>query len=244
MHRAARRTRAPSRCALTVLVLLAVLVGAAAAEPRYEGRKKCGSCHRSQLQSWEKTSHAQAMDSLAPQARAAAKKKAGLNPDKDYRQDPDCVGCHSTGFGHEGGFDPREPSRHLSGVGCESCHGPGSDYRLLHRKASLAFDSRGRTMPRERLAAAGQELLFEPRCNACHMNYEGSPWAKAARPYTPFTPAVDPKYAFDFAKAARDDREMHEHFKLEGVFTGPPLAALRDEFQSRARPAVEDEPER
>jgi hypothetical protein len=32
---------------------------------------------------------------------------------------------------------------------------------------------------------------------------------------------------------------MHEHFKLEGVFVGPPLAAFRDEFQSRARPPAE-----
>ena len=84
-----------------------------------------------------------------------------------------------------------------------------------------------------------EELLFEDRCKACHMNYEGSPWPKAARPYTPFTPAIDPKYGFDFARAVRSDKAMHEHFKLEGVFVGPPLAAFRDEFQSRARPPAE-----
>jgi hypothetical protein len=231
---------------LAGIALTAALAGMAAAEPRYEGRKKCGSCHRSQLESWDRTMHALAMDSLAPQARAEAKKKAGLDPSKDYRQDPDCVGCHSTGFGHEGGFDPKDPGRYLVGVGCESCHGPGSDYRLLHRKAGLAFDSKGRTTLRERLAEAGQELLFEDRCKACHMNYEGSPWPKAARPYTPFTPAVDPKYGFDFALAVRSDKAMHEHFKLVGVFAGPPLAAFRDEFQSRARQPAEgaDEAER
>ncbi|MEZ5621689.1 MAG: multiheme c-type cytochrome [Burkholderiaceae bacterium] len=225
--------------ALASLALLAALVGTASAEPRYEGRKKCGSCHRSQLESWEKTAHADAMASLAPQARVEAKRKAGLDPSRDYRQDADCVGCHSTGFGHEGGYDPKEAGKDLVGVGCESCHGPGSNYRLLHRKAALAFDSKGRTAPRERLAEAGQELLFEDRCKACHMNYEGSPWPKAARPYTPFTPAIDPKYGFDFARAVRSDKAMHEHFKLEGVFVGPPLAAFRDEFQSRARPPAE-----
>lgn len=224
--------------ALAALVLLGGLVAAAGAEPNYEGRKKCGSCHRSQLESWEKTAHALAMDSLAPQARAEAKKKAGLDPAKDYRQDPDCIGCHSTGFGHEGGFEPKDPSKYLVGVGCESCHGPGAEYRLLHRKAGQAFEKNGRTTARQQLAESGQELQFQERCNACHLNYAGSPWAKAGKPYTPFTPKVDPKYAFDFAKAVRSDKAMHAHFKLDGVFSGPPLPAFRDEFQSGAKPAA------
>ena len=101
-----------------ILAALAMLATATAdAAPNYEGRKKCGSCHRSQLDSWEKTAHAKALDSLAPKVKVEAKKKAKLDPNKDYRQDADCVGCHSTGFNHEGGSEPNERSKYPTGVG-------------------------------------------------------------------------------------------------------------------------------
>lgn len=223
--------------AMPVAGLLLAAVTAMAA-PNYEGYRKCGSCHRSQLDSWEHTAHAKALDSLAPKARAEAKKKAKLDPNKDYRQDSDCVGCHSTGYDHEGGYDPKQPSKYLVGVGCESCHGPGSEYRLLHRKAGQSFEKKKQTAPRQQLAEAGQEFQFEERCNSCHLNYEGSPWKGAKKPYTPFAPKLGKKYRFDHAKAVRSEKAMHEHFKLEGVFTGPPVSSFHDEFQSRAKPGV------
>lgn len=223
--------------------LFAFLSGTVAAEPAYEGRKKCGSCHRSQFESWDKTAHAKALDSLAPKAKTEAKKKANLDPSKDYRHDQNCVGCHSTGFNLEGGYDPREPSKYLTGVGCESCHGPGSEYRLVHRKAGQAFEKKKQTASRQDLVDAGQEVKFSERCNACHMNYEGSPWKGTKKPHTPFTPAVDKKYAFDFDKAVRNDKAMHQHFKLDGTFTGAPVPAFHEEFQAKAQPAVKGKEE-
>lgn len=228
---------------LAAALCLTGLAVTAAAEPRYEGRKKCGSCHRVQFESWEQTAHAKALDSLAPKAKAEAKQKTGLDPDKDYRQDTDCVGCHSTGFNREGGYDPKEPSKYLVGVGCETCHGPGSEYRLLHRKAGQVFEKKQQTTPRQQLAEVGEEFQFEERCNACHLNYQGSPWKDAKEPYTPFTPDVDQKYRFDYDKAVRNDKAMHEHFKLENVFTGPPIPSFRDEFQANARPVTKQQGE-
>lgn len=58
------------------------------------------------------------------------------------------------------------------------------------------------------------------------------------KPYTPFTPKVDKKYAFDFEKAIRSDKALHEHFKLDGVFTGPPILTFHEEFQKKAKPPV------
>ncbi len=220
------------------VALLAGFVATAAAEPTYEGRKKCGSCHRSELESWEKTAHAKALDSLAPKAKSEAKRKAGLDLNKDYRQDQGCVGCHSTGFNQEGGYDPKESDQYLTGIGCESCHGPGSEYRLVHRKAGEAFEKKKQTSARQLLVNAGQEFQFAERCNACHMNYEGSPWKGAKKPYTPFTPKVDKKYDFDFGKAVRNDKAMHEHFKLAGTFTGAQAPSFHDEFQAKAKPAI------
>ena len=73
------------------------------------------------------------------------------------------------------------------------------------------------------------------------MNYEGSPWKGAKKPYTPFTPTVDKKYSFDFEKYVRDDKAMHAHFKLEGTFTGPPTPKFHEEFQKNAKPAVKSD---
>jgi len=223
---------------LVATLLFAGLVSTAAAEPAYEGRKKCASCHKSQGDSWSETAHAKAMDSLKPKTRAEAKRKAKLDPDKDYTKDKDCVGCHVDGFGKEGGYEIQAPDKQLTGVGCESCHGPGTDYRRIHRKAGEAFEKSKKAAPRQSLADAGQDFQFAERCNACHLNYEGSPWKGAKKPFTPFTPTVDKKYAFDFEKTVRKKGAMHEHFKLDGTFTGPPIPSFRDEFQAKAKPGV------
>ena len=168
---------------LAAAALFAVISGSATAQS-FEGRKKCSSCHKSQAESWGETAHAKAMDSLKPGTKEEAKKKAKLDPKKDYTKDKDCVGCHVDGWGKEGGYTLDDPSKFLTGVGCESCHGPGSKYRGMHRKAGAAFEKSKKTAPRQSLADAGQDFAFEESCNACHMNYEGSGW-KGVRSPTP-----------------------------------------------------------
>ncbi len=133
--------------ALAAAALFAVISGSAAAQS-FEGRKKCSSCHKSQAESWGDTAHAKAMDSLKPGTKEEAKKKAKLDPKKDYTKDKDCVGCHVDGWGKEGGYTVDDPSKFLTGVGCESCHGPGSKYRGIHRKSGAAFEKSKKTTPR------------------------------------------------------------------------------------------------
>ncbi|HEV7930245.1 MAG TPA: cytochrome C554, partial [Nitrosospira sp.] len=88
---------------------------------------------------------------------------------------------------------------------------------------------------RQVLADAGQDFAFEESCNACHMNYEGSPWKGAKKPYTPYHPGVDKKYTFNFDKYVKDVKAMHEHYKLDGVFEGEPKFKYHDDFQSKAK---------
>ncbi len=206
----------------------------------YDGRKKCSGCHKSQYKSWRQTEHAKALDSLRAEEKTEAKENAGLDPAKDYSEDKKCVGCHTTGFGMEGGYEIEDPSKYTVGVGCESCHGPGKKYRLSHREASDRFDKEKIRTPRQTLADAGEEFEFVERCKSCHMNYEGSPWPGVKEPYTPFTPKVDRKYIFDFDKYVRNEKAMHKHFKLTGVFEGPPQPAFHQEFQDTAKPAGEE----
>jgi protein-arginine kinase activator protein McsA len=221
-------------------VAFIAMTALAADDFEFDGRKKCSGCHKSQYKSWRQTAHAKALESLEAGAKEEAKTKAGLDPEQDYTEDKDCVVCHVTGFGMEGGYEIDDPSKYTVGVGCESCHGPGKKYRRLHREASDQFDKEKISTPRQTLADAGEEFEFVERCESCHMNYEGSPWPGAAEPYTPFTPKVDPKYNFDFDEYVRNEEAMHKHFKLTGVFEGPPQPAFHQEFQDAAKPVSKE----
>lgn len=71
---------------------------------------ECAKCHKREFESWRRTRHASAFASL----RAAGQQR-----------DPECVQCHTTGYGQMGGFRSEASPPDLTGVQCESCHGPG-----------------------------------------------------------------------------------------------------------------------
>lgn len=220
--------------ALAALLIAAPLGQAAGG---YVGVKTCTKCHDAQGESWAETAHAKAFESLKANAKADEKKKAKLDPAKDYTKDKDCVGCHSTGFGQSGGFAVGGEiggQKRLGAVGCESCHGAGGDYRDKHGEAEKKHKKEGQATPRKALVAAGQRFDYEKACAACHLNYKGSPHKGAKPPFTPYTPDVDAKYKFEYDKAVRG-KALHEHYKLKGVFSGDPVPAERAEFQKNAK---------
>lgn len=223
--------------ALGAVALIGLASAAAAAENDYVGVKTCTKCHDVQGESWAGTAHAKAFDSLKAGTKAEEKKKAKLDPAKDYTKDKDCVGCHSTGLGRAGGYatgmDPGG-QKQLGSVACESCHGAGGDYRDEHGKAEKRLKKDGESTPRKLLVSKGQNFDYERACAGCHLNYKGSPHKGAKAPYTPFTSAVDAKYKFEFDKAVRT-KALHEHYKLKGVFAGDPMPAVRAEFQKTAK---------
>jgi hypothetical protein len=95
---------------------------------RYTGPEACAGCHESRYRFWLATDHSRAFDSLAP---------------KDAGADPDCIGCHVTGYMRRTGYWPKAPREDLRGVQCEACHGVGSLhvgspdlYSLLHLPAA------------------------------------------------------------------------------------------------------------
>ncbi len=233
--------------ALSVAISLVLIsgTGEAAKKAKYVGYKKCGGCHKSQRDSWKKTKHAKAFESLKPGKAVEAKKKAGLDPNKDYTKDDKCLTCHTTGYKQRGGYKKgisKTKAKYLVGVTCEMCHGAGDKYRRLHRDAGNKFKKTGKPTPRAQLDKLGMNVSTEAiknACFSCHMNYEGSGWAGAKEPYTPFTPKVDPKYKFDFDKFVRDEKAMHKHFKLKGVFKGEPKFKYHDEFQEKAQAGKE-----
>ncbi len=80
---------------------------------RYVGSAECKSCHEKEYAQWSTTSHAMAFHSLIR---------------KERHFYPDCVSCHSTGFGYKTGFSLTSLKDELKGVGCETCHGPGREH--------------------------------------------------------------------------------------------------------------------
>ena len=206
---------------------------AAGGETTYEGVKVCSKCHDLQEEAWKATRHAKAFDLLKPGTRAEAKLKAKLDPNKDYTADASCLECHTTGYGKPGGYDPAMPpaqAKSLAGVVCEACHGAGSAFKKEHGDAEGRFKKGGSTTERKVLVEAGQNFDYQKACLDCHG--DNTP----GKHHSPFTAAVDPKYAFDFDKAVRTiGKGSHDHFKLIGVFSGDPIPPLRTEFQSTAK---------
>jgi hypothetical protein len=162
----------------------------------YVGAKKCKMCHIKQYKSWEKTTMADSFENLKPGVKAEAKKKAGIDPDKDYTADESCLKCHTTGYGKPGGFVSIEETPKLAGVQCEGCHGPGSEYKDIMKK--------NKEYKLDEVKAAGLIIPSEDEagCMVCH----GAD--------SPFTEKVDPAYKWDFKERLE---KTHEHFPLKNA---------------------------
>ena len=85
----------------------------------FVGNDDCAVCHNKTFKHWEGTGHASAYETLV---------KA------EHEYDPECVGCHVIGLNYFTGFETIESTPELKGVGCESCHGAGSDHKETQSK--------------------------------------------------------------------------------------------------------------
>jgi hypothetical protein len=84
--------------------------------PTYAGSAACKGCHKKAYQVWEKSDHSHAYQTLVSKARRPSNRQ----------YDPECIVCHTVGFGYQGGFRDEKKTPKLKNVGCESCHGPAS----------------------------------------------------------------------------------------------------------------------
>jgi hypothetical protein len=82
----------------------------------YVGSDACRGCHESEHATWAASPHAQAVATLSHAGKS---------------DNAACLKCHTTGYGRPGGFPAEaaaESHSDLARVGCESCHGPGSEH--------------------------------------------------------------------------------------------------------------------
>lgn len=80
-------------------------------EAAFVGTAACKDCHSEAVPIWEGSKHSHAWTTLEEKG-----KQYHLN----------CVGCHVTGYEKPGGVCRLDKVAGREGVGCESCHGPGS----------------------------------------------------------------------------------------------------------------------
>ncbi len=85
---------------------------------QYLGSENCMSCHKDQYEQWQTTQHAHAFATLERQQKDST---------------PECVQCHVVGFGRPGGYVNATASNKLKNVGCESCHGYGTQHDMFAR---------------------------------------------------------------------------------------------------------------
>jgi hypothetical protein len=127
--------------------------------PTYVGSDKCKRCHDDAYDKWKKTPHSHAYKTLVDAKRPSLR-----------QYDPECVVCHTVGFGYQGGFADEKKTPHLRDVGCESCHGPAS----LH-VANPANEGWQRRLnpwkaPAKETAAEKEKRLgrIDQFCQGCH----------------------------------------------------------------------------
>jgi cytochrome c peroxidase len=160
---------------VTLVAAVVVVAGFATAgaegTPQYVGAGKCKMCHNSvrkgaQFKVWSDSKHSHAFEVLAtPKAAEIAKAKGVTDPQKSDA----CLQCHVTGHG--------EPADHFAatfndslGVGCESCHGPGSNY---YTRTTMMDIRSGKSKPEE----FGLRMPTKETCAKCHN--EKSPSGKS-----------------------------------------------------------------
>ena len=151
----------------------------------YVGTKKCSSCHKkdekgAQYKVWEKARHSKAFETLKGEEAIKIAAEKGLK--NDPWEAPECLKCHTTGYG-KGGYEVKDAAfwnpdpedragkkavkrmKGLQAVGCEVCHGPGSKYKSKKvMKAVYAGQTDGSTV--------GLLEVTKETCISCH-NDEG-----------------------------------------------------------------------
>ncbi len=155
------RVIAAGIAAVSALVSAPAAVAAGDQPHQYVGASKCKTCHGKELMgdqyaAWLKDPHHRAYQTLKEERSIAIARERGLLGAP--HEAPECLRCHVTAFG----APPVEITTTLDpaeGVQCESCHGPGRDYR----KKSIMSD-------RERAATKGlwDAGRDEALCTTCH----------------------------------------------------------------------------
>jgi len=163
---------------ITILTLTAFIC---AQDFEFIGNARCKMCHNkvekgAQYSEWEASVHAKGFETLKSEESAQIAKDKGITV--EAWKAPECLKCHTTGF-DVGGYEVKDeafwnPAADdkagakavkrmigLQDVGCEACHGAGSEYKSSKvKKAIIAGEITA--------ASVGLLEVNEAVCIACH----------------------------------------------------------------------------
>jgi hypothetical protein len=146
---------------LVVTILLGYTYGQDKKVNSYVGAETCGMCHKTekqgkQLDIWKNSKHSQAFETL--KSEKAAKVMADLNLTTAAAETEACLKCHAPQFNVDKELIG-DKFKIEDGVQCESCHGPGSNYKSLKimKNKADAIDN-GLIVPEN----------VEEFCTSCH----------------------------------------------------------------------------
>jgi hypothetical protein len=126
------------------------------AQNKYVGVKVCKMCHQTEKQgkqfaTWQSSKHADAYKTLSSDTANAIAKLKGLK--KSAAESKECLECHAITV---------DAKLMPDGVQCESCHGPGSEFKSMAIMKDKA-----------KAIAAGltdfkDEAAIVAKCKSCH----------------------------------------------------------------------------
>ena len=148
--------------------------------------KKCAMCHKkedkgNQYGKWQSMGHAKAFEILGTEEAKAVGAKLGI---ADPQSSGQCLKCHSTAYYFTEEMQTEEVKLE-NGVSCQSCHGPGADYKKKSIMESLE----------ESIANGMVYPAKEKSCTLCH-NDTGPTWDPNR-----YTTASGEKTGFDVNQA-------------------------------------------
>jgi len=131
---------------------------------KFIGSDACAKCHADAFDVWKDSGHAHATETLVK-----------LKPPRQF--DPECLSCHATGWDPQQyvpfqsgylGLDPNQ-TPHLTGNGCENCHGPGGSHVAAEAGNDAVLQAKLRQLMHLDLANVERNT-----CLKCH-DHDNSP---------------------------------------------------------------------
>ncbi len=120
----------------------------------FVGTEICARCHQSEFEQWKTTKHAKAWQTLV-----------------DIKKDatPDCVPCHVVGYKKSGGFQTGDDAAKLGNVGCENCHGMGTQHEAYPKDAARITEATCRQCHTANTSPNFSFAVFQP-----HILHQGA----------------------------------------------------------------------
>jgi cytochrome c554/c'-like protein len=146
--------------------------------PKYIGTDRCTDCHKSAGEVWKHTPHSHAYKTLVTRR----------DPPSNEQYNPECVVCHTVGFGYKTGFRSEKETAKLLNVGCESCHGPGSLHANDPNNLALRAEMNPwKAKPDETAKDKADRIRrLDDMCQKCHDPENDVHWSEGSEKETGF----------------------------------------------------------